>query len=125
MTDEPVRRRFPTWLLITVGVVVGGLLGLGAAALLGGDDDDDADALDLAPVESMYPDDQADNAEAFLQKLDADLLVSGHIACDNGFATPNDRQVILDSAESPAGYILFPADRPLTHAELVGCIRTF
>lgn len=65
------------------------------------------------------------NAEAFLQKLDADLLVSGHIACDNGFATPNDRQVILDSAESPAGYILFPADRPLTHAELVGCIRTF
>ena len=57
--------------------------------------------------------------------MDAGLLVSGHIASEKGFDVPNDRQVIIDCAESPAGYVLFPADRPLTHAELVGCVRTF
>jgi hypothetical protein len=59
----------------------------------------------------------------FLGKMDADLLVSGHIACDEGFDVPNDRQVIIDCAESPAGYLLFPTDRPLTHPDLVGCLR--
>jgi hypothetical protein len=52
------------------------------------------------------------------------LLVSGHIACADGFDVPNDRQIIVDCAESPASYLLFPADRPLTHAELVGCLKT-
>lgn len=70
-------------------------------------------------------DTSAANAADFLRKMGADLLVSGHIASDAGYLVPNDRQVILDSAESPAGYILFPADRPLTHAELVGCVKTF
>jgi hypothetical protein len=65
------------------------------------------------------------NAADFLRRMDADLLVSGHIASDAGFAVPNDRQVIVDCAESPAGYVLFPADRPLTHAELVSCVKTF
>jgi hypothetical protein len=65
-----------------------------------------------------------ENAEVFLHKMDADLLVSGHIACPDGFDVPNDRQIIVDCAESPASYLLFPADHPLTHAELVGCLRT-
>ena len=56
--------------------------------------------------------------------MGADLLVSGHIACHDGFDVPNGRQIILDSPECPAGYILFPADRPLTHPELVGCLKT-
>ena len=66
----------------------------------------------------------ADAAANYLRKMGADLLVSGHIACDQGFAVPNDRQVILDCAESPGGYALFPADRRLTHADLVGCVKT-
>jgi hypothetical protein len=61
---------------------------------------------------------------AFLAKVDADLLVSGHIPCDTGFVAPNDRQLILDSMTSPAGYCLFPADRPLTHADLLQCAGT-
>lgn len=64
-----------------------------------------------------------ENAAAFLEKMGAELLVSGHIASDDGFSVPNDRQLILDCAESPAGYVLFPADRPLAHAELVACVR--
>jgi hypothetical protein len=64
-----------------------------------------------------------DNVSEFLRKVDADLLVTGHIACEEGFAVPNDRQIIIDSLASPATYCLFPADRPLTHADLVGCVR--
>ena len=60
----------------------------------------------------------------FLRKMGCDLLVSGHIACNEGFAVPNDRQVIVDCAESPGGYVFFPTDHPLTHAELVACVKT-
>lgn len=60
----------------------------------------------------------------YLRKMGCELLVSGHIACNDGFAVPNDRQVIVDCAESPAGYVLFPAARPLTHPELVACVKT-
>jgi len=60
--------------------------------------------------------------EAFLKKVDADLLISGHIPCEEGFEAPNDRQLILDSMRTPAAYCLFPADRPLTHAELLTCV---
>lgn len=61
-------RRPPTWLLAAVGVVVGGLLGWGLSALLNaGDGDNDGDSMPLAPIESLYPDDQAANAEAFLE----------------------------------------------------------
>lgn len=59
----------------------------------------------------------------FLARVDADLLVSGHIACDEGYHVPNDAQIILDCAESPAGCLLFPADRPLTLADLSGFLK--
>src|SRR5262249_13666903 len=65
-------------------------------------------------------DTSAANALEFLKRVDADLLITGHIPCSRGFAAPNDRQIILDSLGSPACYCLFPADRTLTHAELVG-----
>jgi hypothetical protein len=63
-------------------------------------------------------------ADRFLQLVDADLLITGHIPCEQGYAIPNDRQVVLDAQSAPGGYCLFPADRPLTHAELVACIGT-
>lgn len=59
---------------------------------------------------------------AFLEKVSADLLITGHIPSDRGFEAPNDRQLILDSVEAPACCCLFPADRPLTHVELLGCV---
>ncbi len=87
------------------------------------------DPADLGPNGSVNSllwgrDTSATNAAAFLVKMNADLLVSGHIACHEGFDVPNGKQIIIDCAESPAGYILFPTDRPLTHAELVGCVKT-
>jgi hypothetical protein len=66
----------------------------------------------------------AANAAMFLEKVDADLLITGHIPCERGFDVPNDRQLILDSLGAPACFCLFPADRPLTHGDLVGCVDT-
>jgi hypothetical protein len=84
---------------------------------------------DLVPGGSVHMvvwgrDTRADNAAAFLARLDADLLVTGHIPCDRGFDLPNDRQLILDCVGTPASYCLFPCDRPLTHAELAGSVST-
>jgi hypothetical protein len=88
------------------------------------------DEADLQPGGSVHSllwgrDTAQGTVEEFLRRMGAELLVSGHIASEQGYDVPNARQVIVDCAESPGGYILFPADRPLTHAELVGCIRTF
>jgi hypothetical protein len=64
-------------------------------------------------------------AADFLRKVDADLLVTGHIPTESGYLVPNDRQLIVDCSASPASYVLFPADRPLTHAELVARVIVF
>ncbi len=69
-------------------------------------------------------DNSSATAAAFLKKVDANLLITGHTPCERGFDVPNDRQLILDATGSPACYCLFPADRPLTHRELVGCVGT-
>jgi hypothetical protein len=61
-------------------------------------------------------------ADAFLQLVDADLLITGHIPCEKGFEAPNSRQIILDCMAAPAAYCLFPTNRPLTHEELVACV---
>jgi hypothetical protein len=83
---------------------------------------------DLKPGGSAYAivwgrDASPANAAEFLKKVDADLLITGHIPQDTGFAVPNERQVILDTLGSPAAYCLFPADRPLTHQELLECVK--
>jgi hypothetical protein len=90
---------------------------------------DEAGEGDLLPGGSVYSlvwgrDVSPANVTAFLGRVDADLLITGHIPCDRGFAVPNDRQVILDSLGDPACYCLFPADHPLTHQELIGCVGT-
>jgi hypothetical protein len=54
----------------------------------------------------------------FLQKVDADLLITGHIPCERGFDVPNERQLILDCTGAPACYCLFQTDRPLNQQEL-------
>lgn len=63
-----------------------------------------------------------ENVDAFLKKVDADLLITGHIPNEPGYEVPNDRQIILDSMRTPAGFCLFPVNRPLTHEELVKCV---
>jgi hypothetical protein len=69
-------------------------------------------------------DTSAATATAFLAQVDADLVITGHIPCPEGFAVPNDRQLILDTLGSPACYCLVPVDRPLTHEQLVSHVHT-
>lgn len=67
---------------------------------------------------------RSETVQGFLKRMDADLLITGHIPCPEGFAVPNDRQIILDCLGAPACYCLFPAARPLSHADLVACVHT-
>jgi hypothetical protein len=89
---------------------------------------------DISPEEELRPggmihalvwgrDTRPATAAAFLQKVDADLLITGHIASERGFDVPNDRQVILDALGTPACYCLFAADTPLSHSQLVASIH--
>ncbi len=88
---------------------------------------DEATEADIVPGGAVHAlvwgrDVRPQTAAAFLQKMDADLLITGHIPCEQGFDAPNDHQVILDSLGHPAAYCLIPADHPLTHTELLNCI---
>jgi hypothetical protein len=63
------------------------------------------------------------NANAFLKRVDADWLITGHIPCpDEGYMTPNPRQLILDAMATPACCCLIPTERPVTLPDLVQCI---
>jgi hypothetical protein len=90
---------------------------------------------DDLPIEAYNPggvaytlvwgrDTSQNHVERFLQQIDSDWLITGHIPCEEGFSVPNDRQIILDCATSPMGYCLIPTNRPLTREEFVGTIRT-
>jgi hypothetical protein len=94
-------------------------------AVLERDQHDEAELRSGGPVHALVwgRDTSLPNAEAFLQKMDADLLITGHIPCDEGFETPNNRQLILDCLGDPACYCLFPTDRPLTHEDLLKCVK--
>jgi hypothetical protein len=64
-----------------------------------------------------------ENAAALADLLDADILIHGHEPCRQGFATPNERQVILDCSGRNARYLILPTGQPLTHAEVVQRIQ--
>lgn len=61
-------------------------------------------------------------AAAFLARVDADWLITGHIRTEDGFQAPNERQLILDALGHPACACLVPTDRPVTLADLVGAV---
>jgi hypothetical protein len=52
--------------------------------------------------------------ERYLTKVDSDLLITGHIPCENGYMTPNDRQLILDCKDANACCCLIPTGERLT-----------
>ena len=84
---------------------------------------------DLKPGGSVHAlvwgrDTRPETVTEFLKKMDADLLITGHIPSERGFEVPNDWQLILDCVAAPACYCLFPTDHPLTQQELLGCIGT-
>jgi len=64
-----------------------------------------------------------ENAEAFARLVGANVLIHGHEPCADGFATPNERQVILDCAGPNACYLIVPAGGTITYEEITARIR--
>ena len=62
-----------------------------------------------------------DTLHKFLNVMEADWLISGHVPNDTGVERPSERQLILDSKGSPAGCALVPANRPLSEEEFATC----
>lgn len=95
------------------------------AARLESDEPTEDDLMPGGTVHSLVwgRDTRADHVASYLRLMDADLLITGHIPCEAGFAAPNDRQVILDCILTPAACCLIPLDRPLSHADLLGCVK--
>jgi hypothetical protein len=122
----PLALRTPNRILLTHSLPPASRLADFDLAVLERDGSGDGDVVPGGAVHSLVwgRDTRAETAAAFLAKMDADLLITGHVPCDNGFDTPSDRQLILDSLGTPACYCLFPTDRPLTHEELVHHVNT-
>ncbi|MCS7020493.1 MAG: metallophosphoesterase [Gemmataceae bacterium] len=124
--ELPVLIRTPNGLLITHSLPAARQLGTFSLSRLQAEP---IDPTDLAPGGVIHNlvwgrDTSAAHVAAFLQQCDAQLLVTGHLPCPDGFDIPNERQIILDCANSPASYLHVPLHRPLSHTELVGCLRT-
>ena len=66
---------------------------------------------------------QSENAKAFAKIVDARILINGHEPCAEGFATPNEIQVILDCCGEKGCYLMMPTDRELSQAEIVERIK--
>ena len=64
-------------------------------------------------------DHRPENARAFAELMEADVLIHGHEPCSDGYAVPNPHQVILDCCGEKACYVILPTDRQWTHAEVV------
>lgn len=122
----PLALRTPNRILLSHSLPAASKLENFDPAVLERDVSTESDVASGGSVHSLVwgRDTRAETAATFLAKMDADLLISGHVPCDNGFDTPNDRQLILDSLGAVACYCLFPTDRPLTLAELVQNVHT-
>ena len=64
------------------------------------------------------------NAKAFAELVNADVLIHGHEPCGGeAFRAPNDIQVILDCCGQKAGYVVLPTDASWDHPRVVQHIR--
>lgn len=120
----PVALRTPNRIFLSHSMPPGSRLAAFEMAVLERENSAPEDLVPGGAIHSLVwgRDTRPETVSAFLAKVDGDLLITGHIPCDRGFELPNDRQVILDSLDTPAAYCLFPTDRPLSHQELADCV---
>jgi hypothetical protein len=64
-------------------------------------------------------------AKRYLELVDADLLISGHIPQDQGYAVPNSMQIILDGKDENAKGLLIPTAEPLTQEQVLKGLVNF
>jgi hypothetical protein len=58
-------------------------------------------------------------AKRFLELVDCDLLISGHIPSDQGYELPNPHQIILDAKDENARVLLLSTKESTTQEQLV------
>jgi len=63
-------------------------------------------------------------ARRFAAITHADLLITGHMPCSEGFRIPNPLQLILDCSRFPACYCLLTNQGPITHNDLLSGVST-
>jgi hypothetical protein len=85
---------------------------------------------DYLPGGSIYAvvwgrDTSQSTVNEYLKRVDADLLITGHIPLETGFQAPNDNQLIVDCSTFPAAVCTFPADKPIRHADLLAGVTVF
>ena len=87
---------------------------------------DDLSSQRGSPLHSLVwgRDDSEPTARRFAALVDADLLITGHIPCPDGFSTPNPMRLVLDSSRFPACYCLFSNQQPCTLEKLLACVRS-
>lgn len=84
---------------------------------------------ELGPKSPVYrlvwgKDSSEETADRFAALIEADFLITGHIAQESGFAIPNARQIILDCVARPAACLVIPLDdAPSSSQDLATGIR--
>lgn len=68
-------------------------------------------------------DESDETAARFAEMVDADLFVTGHQACDEGFRRANDRQLIIDGTDPHPTYARFPARGDIGIEALLDSVR--
>ncbi len=64
-----------------------------------------------------------ETADRFAAMVDADLFVTGHQPCDEGFRQANRRLLIIDGTEPYPTYCRFPARTPIGMEDLVKSVK--
>jgi hypothetical protein len=83
---------------------------------------------DLGKGSSVYQlvwgrDVREETATRFAEMMDVEILVTGHIAQEAGYAIPNSKQIILDSMASPATIAFLPVQPSYPTDRLASFIR--
>lgn len=64
-------------------------------------------------------DTETETVDRFASMVDADLFITGHQPCDDGFRLANVRQIIIDGTDPYPAYCLFPTTVPVTIQSLL------
>jgi len=67
---------------------------------------------------------QEENAAAFARLVGAEIVITGHEPCVQGYLVPNSRQIILDCSGNQACYVMLPTTGKLSQQEIVQRIKS-
>jgi hypothetical protein len=64
-----------------------------------------------------------ENADAFAEKVGANVLIHGHEPCPEGYQIPNTRQIILDSSGENGSYVLLKVGEKVSQDDVAKRIK--